>query len=269
MCPASPDARGHAHIMRWWIGAVATGRTTERTTGRANCRAGPVVVPDDARELARDVEAWRREQRWDRRSARSNAASSAGRVERARSSAAGHHVVARRGDARCHARLSRPRRRVASNHRPCNSCSRRRPPRPGRSAGCCPMSPGRSAPARRARAVRPALLALVRANCRCDRALAHLTDEAAATASPSISSRRRRSDRLRSTRLPPRSAARTCGYCSTRQSASGRAPMHARPSPSVAVHADGVIDDVLTDLTDTAVVDSAARHLKQPAHAGA
>lgn len=28
---------------------------------------GAVVVPDDARELARDVEAWRREQRWQRR----------------------------------------------------------------------------------------------------------------------------------------------------------------------------------------------------------
>jgi len=36
----------------------------------------------------------------------------------------------------------------------------------------------------------------------------------------------------------------------------------------VGVHADGVVDDVLTDITDTAGLDAMLTALKQPAHAG-
>ncbi len=231
--------------------------------------AGPrVVVPDDARELARDVEAWRREQRWDRRK-RFLQRRFLGSPSRARAIQAPLVITSLLVVAMLGATLAfpgHPARREATTPVPLVLAA------PSAAAGSIgglvpDVSLVGSTGTTSARAVRPALLALVQANCRCDRALARVADDAAShgltvdlIATPSttteVDSLAAKVDRPNvRVLLDP-------------QSALARA--YARAAfTAVAVHADGVVDDVLTDVTDTAVVDAMLATLKQPAHAGA
>jgi hypothetical protein len=230
---------------------------------------GPrVVVPNDARELARDVEAWRREQRWDRRK-RFFQRRLLGSPNRARAIQAPLVITSLLVVAMLGATLAFP---GHSGHReattPVPLVLAAPSAAPGSIGGLVPdVSLVSSTGTTSARAVRPALLALVRADCRCDRALARVTDDAAShgltvdliatpTTAAEVDALAAKVDRPNvRVLLDP-------------QSALARA--YARGAfTAVAVHADGVVDDLLTDVTDTAAVDATLTELEQPAHAGA
>jgi len=230
---------------------------------------GPrLVVPNDARALARDVEAWRREQRWDRRK-RFVQRCFLGSPSRARAIQAPLVITSLLVVAMLGATLAFP---GHSGHRDATTPVPLVLAAPAATAGSIgglvpDVTLVGSTGTTSARAVRPALLALMRADCRCDRALARLTDAAAdhgltvdLIATPATATE---VDAL-AAKIDRPNVRVLLDPQSVLASAYGRAAFTA-----VAVHADGVVDDVLTDITDTAAVDATLTALKQPAHAGA
>jgi hypothetical protein len=247
---------------------VDTGASgSDDTPGGAPSRP-PLVVPDDARELARDVAAWRREERW------------AGRRR-----AVEHRLIGRPSSSRV---LSAPLVITvllavgllgATLAFPGGAANRTMvapvplvlaaPAVPaGSVGGLLPdvTLAGQTGPTG-ARDLRPAVLAVAQPNCACAAALAHLTRQAAADGLTTylIGSRAQQAE------LDTLAAAIGSDHVQVmlEENATLTTTFSRGPLTAVAVHADGVIDVIVASVVRTTSLDAVFASLKQPAHAGA
>ncbi|HEY5201596.1 MAG TPA: hypothetical protein VIJ31_11900 [Acidothermaceae bacterium] len=240
-----------------------------------------VVVPDDARELARDIAAWRREERWKRRrrvfermlgggatSTHGGGATSThgGRTTRALS--APIIITLMIAAALLGATLIFPGR--TPEHQPTAPVPlvlAAPTAAPGTVGGLVPDDAlvGQTG-ATTARALRPALLAVTQHECACAAALTRLAAEAADNGLTIylIGSQAQQSElnalagnmSVAVRVMVDKDSAITAAF------AKGTLTV-------VAVHADGVIEQIVNDFTRTTSLDAVLPELKQPAHAGA
>jgi hypothetical protein len=241
----------------------------EGVGGAGGIPAGqPVVVPDDARELARDVEAWRREQRWERRR-RAFERRFLGGPHRSGSMSAPLVIAVLLAVAMLGATIvssaGSPARHVV---KPVTLALAAPAAAPGSLGGLVPdadlTGPTGTTPAR---VLRPAVLAFASAGCACASALAHLADEAAPYGLTIY--------------LIGAVAQHT--ELATLSDEAGRDGITVLDDPSgtfasalsrggltvVAVHADGVIGALTGSFSRAMSLDAVFAGLKEPAHAGA
>ncbi len=226
-----------------------------------------IVVPDDARDLARDIAAWRREERWKRRR-RVFERVLVGRTASNRALSAPIVITILIAAALLGATLIFP------GH------SALRPPTApvplvlaaptsavGAVGGLVPDDAllGQTGTTT-ARALRPALLVVAQHDCACTAALTHLAGEAAVNGLTIylIGSQAEQAE-LNALAGSASSAVRVMV-----DQESTITTMYAKgPLTVVAVHADGVIEQIVDDFTRATSLDSVLPELKQPAHAGA
>jgi hypothetical protein len=226
-----------------------------------------VVVPDDARELARDIAAWRREERWKRRR-RVFERMLGGRASSSRALSAPIIITLLIAATLLGATLIFPGR--TPDHPPTA-------PVPlvlaapsaaaGTVGGLVPddalIGPTGTTTAR---ALRPALLAVTQPDCACAAALTHLAQEAADNGLTIylIGSRGRQSE-LNALAGDASVAVRVM----VDQDSAIPSVFAKGTLTVVAVHADGVIDQIVDDFTRSTSLETVLPELKQPAHAGA
>jgi hypothetical protein len=234
-----------------------------------------VVVPDDARELARDIAAWRREERWKRRRrvfervlGGGAASARGGRTTSSRALSAPIIITLMIAAALLGATLIFPGR---TPERPPTA------PVPlvlaaptaavGTVGGLVPDDAlvGQTGTTT-ARALRPALLAVTQTECACAAALNHLAEQAADNGLTIylIGSKARQSE-LNALADNTSAAVRVMldqDSAITTTFAKGVLTV-------VAVHADGVIEQIVDNFTRSTTLDTVLPELKQPAHAGA
>jgi hypothetical protein len=266
-----------------------------------------VVVPDDARELARDIAAWRREERWKRRrrvfdrmlgggatsthggaatSTHGGAATST-RGGGATSTGGGGATSARGGRASSTRALSAP---IVITLMIAAALLGATLIFPGRTPEHPPTAPvplvlaaPAAAPATvgglvpddaligqtgttTARALRPALLAVAQHECACGAALTHLAEEAADNGLTIylIGSQSQQSE------LNALAGSTSIAVRVMVDKDSAITTAFAKGTLTVvAVHADGVIEQIVNDFTRTTSLETVLPELKQPAHAGA
>jgi hypothetical protein len=232
-----------------------------------------VVVPDDARELARDIAAWRREERWKRRRrvfermlGGGATSTHGGRTTRALS--APIIITLMIAAALLGATLIFPGR--TPDHPPTA-------PVPlvlaaptaasGTVGGLVPDDAlvGQTGTTT-ARALRPALLVVTQRECACAAALTHLAAEAADNGLTIylIGSQAQQSE------LNALAGSTSVAVRVMVDKDSAITTAFAKGTLTVvAVHADGVIEQIVNDFTRTTSLDTVLPELKQPAHAGA
>jgi hypothetical protein len=225
-----------------------------------------IVVPDDARELARDIAAWRREERWKRRR-RFFERALGGRTS-TRALSAPIIITLMIAAALLGATLIFPGR--TPDHPPTA-------PVPlvlaaptaavGTVGGLVPDDAlvGQTGTTT-ARALRPALLVVAQNECACTAALTHLADEAADNGLTIylIGSKAQQSA------LNALAGSSSVAVRVMVDQDSAITSMFAKGALSVvAVHADGVIEQIIDDFTRTTSLETVLPELKQPAHAGA
>jgi len=226
-----------------------------------------VVVPDDARELARDIAAWRREERWKRRR-RTFERVLLGRTGSTRSLSAPIVITIMIAAALLGATLIFPGRTpLHPATAPVPLVLAAPSAVPGTVGGLVPDDAlvGQTGTTT-ARALRPALLVLAHHDCACTAALTHLSDEAAANGLTIylIGSQAEQSE-LTALAGSTSSAVRVMvDRSSTIPTLLAKGPLTV-----VAVHADGVIEQIVADFTRSTSLDAVLPELKQPAHAGA
>lgn len=227
----------------------------------------PVVVPDDARELARDIAAWRREERWKRRR-RTLDRMLGGRSSSTRALSAPIIITLMVAAALLGATLIFPGR------------TPERPPTapvplvlaaptaaPGTVGGLVPDDAlvGQTGTTT-ARALRPALLAVTQSECACTAALTHLAAEAADNGLTIYLI----GSQAQQPALNALAGSTSLAVRVMVDQSSAITTMFAKGALTVvAVHADGVIDQIISDFTRTTSLDTVLPELKQPAHAGA
>jgi hypothetical protein len=240
----------------------------------------PIVVPDDARELARDVEAWRREQRWERRR-RALERRFLGGPTSLRHISVPLVVLVLIAVAMLGATLafpgSAPPRRATP---PVQLLLAAPTVAPGEIGGLLPDVPlevGRTGTTT-AQQLRPAVIAFAPIHCACTAALAHLTAEAAGYGLTVylVGSAAQEADLAQLAAESARAGVQvlvdetsTLGSTVARSASHSSTPGTADNLTVVGVHADGVIDTIVSNFSRGTALDSAFADLKQPAHAGA
>ena len=226
-----------------------------------------LVVPDDARELARDIAAWRREERWKRRRRRVERMFG-GRSSSTRALSAPIIITLMIAAALLGATLIFPGR---TPEHPATA------PVPlvlaapsaalGTVGGLVPddalVGPTGTTTAR---ALRPALLAVTQPECACGAALTHLAQEAADNGLTIylIGSQAEQSELNALAGDSSVAVHVMVDKDSAITTAFGKGTLTV-----VAVHADGVIEQIVNDFTRTTSLETVLPELKQPAHAGA
>jgi len=227
----------------------------------------PIVVPDDARELARDVAAWRREERWRRRrrilERRFLGGPSSSRVVTAPLVITLLVAVALLG-----ATLAFPgSTTVHSTTAPVPLVLAAPSAAVGTVGGLVPdESLGGQTGTTSARSLRPALLAVARSGCACTAALTHLADQAASYGLTVYL--------IGSQAQQPELATLATGSSPvvqvlTDQGSAFTSAFSRGLLTVVGVHADGVIEVIVDDFLRTTSLEGVLGGLKQPAHAGA
>jgi hypothetical protein len=241
----------------------------EGVGGAGGIPAGqPVVVPDDARELARDVEAWRREQRWERRR-RAFERKFFGGPNRTGSMSAPLVIAVLLAVVMLGATIVSSADSPARHVVPPVALALAAPAAAAGSLGGLLPDAGLTGPTGTtpAQVLRPAVLALASAGCACASALAHLADEAAGYGLT----------------IYLVGAAAQHAELATLSDEVGRHDITVLADPSgtlvsalsrggltvVAVHADGVIGAITGSFSRTMSLDVVFADLKEPAHAGA
>lgn len=226
-----------------------------------------LVVPDDARELARDIAAWRREERWKRRR-RVFERLMGGRASSTRALSAPIIITLMIAAALLGATLIFPGR--TPEHPPTAPVPlvlAAPTTAPGTVGGLVPDDAlvGQTGTTT-ARALRPALLVVTRPECACGAALTHLAQEAADNGLTIylIGSQARQSE-LNALAGDTSVAV----HVMVDQDSAITAAFTKGALTVVAVHADGVIEQIVNDFTRTTSLDAVLPELKQPAHAGA
>lgn len=234
-----------------------------------------LVVPDDARELARDVAAWQREERWKRRRRRVErmlgggaASARGGRSSSTRALSAPIIITLMIAAALLGATLIFPGRTPEHPATAAVPLVLAAPTAaPGTVGGLVPddalVGPTGTTTAR---ALRPALLAVTQHECACGAALTHLAQEAADNGLTIylIGSQAEQSE-LNALAGDSSGAVHVMvdkDSAITTAFAKGTLTV-------VAVHADGVIEQIVNDFTRTTSLETVLPELKQPAHAGA
>lgn len=227
----------------------------------------PIVIPDDARELARDVAAWRREERW-RRRRRILERKFLGGPSSSRVVSVPVVITLLVAVALLGATLAFP---GSTTVHPTT------PPVPlvlaapsaavGTVGGLVPDETLRGQTGTTtARALRPALLAVARTGCACTAALTHLAEQASSYGLTVylIGSQAQHAElaSLATGGSPVVQVLTDQG--SAIMSAFSRGVLTV-----VGVHADGVIEVIIDDFLRTTSLDGVLGGLKQPAHAGA
>ena len=228
----------------------------------------PLVVPDDARELARDVAAWRREDRWARRR-RTVERRLLGRRSSSRVLSAPLVITVLLAVGLLGATLAFP--GGSSLHPAVASVPLvlAAPTVPAGSVGGLVPDVTLVGPtgSTGSRDLRPAVLAVAKPNCACGAALAHLAQQAAAAGLTTylIGGRGQQAD------LDALAAASRSDDVRVmlEEDATLTTTFSSGPLTAVAVHADGVIDVIVGNVVRTTSLDAAFASLKQPAHAGA
>jgi hypothetical protein len=226
-----------------------------------------VVVPDDARELARDVAAWRREERWKRRR-RFIERMLGGRASSTRALSAPIIITLMIAATLLGATLIFPGR--TPEHPPTAPVPlvlAAPSTAPGTVGGLVPDDAlvGQTGTTT-ARALRPALLVVAQSECACATALTHLAQEAADNGLTIylIGSRAQQSD------LNALAGSTSVAVRVMVDQDSAITTAFAKGTLTVvAVHADGVIEQIVNDFTRTTSLETVLPELKQPAHAGA
>ena len=226
-----------------------------------------VVVPDDARELARDIAAWRREERWNRRR-RVFERMLGGRATSTRALSAPIIITLMIAAALLGATLIFPGRTPEhSPTAPVPLVLAAPSSAPGTVGGLVPDDAlvGQTGTTT-ARALRPALLVVTQSECACGAALTHLATEAADNGLTIylIGSQTRQAE-LNALAGSSSEAVRVM----VDQDSAITTTFARGALTVVAVHADGVIDQIVDDFTRTTSLDTVLPELKQPAHAGA
>jgi hypothetical protein len=247
---------------------VDTGTSgNDDTPGGAPSRP-PLVVPDDARELARDVAAWRREERWARRrravERRLVGGPSSSRVLSAPLVITVLFAVGLLGATLAFPGGSASRPTVAPV--PLVLAAPTMPA--GTVGGLVPdvTLVGPTGPTA-ARDLRPAVLAVAKPNCACGAALTHLARQAAADGLTTYLI----GGRAQEAELDALAAATGSRNVQVMlaENATLSTAFPQGPLTAVAVHADGVIDVIVASVVRTTSLDAVFASLKQPAHAGA
>jgi hypothetical protein len=226
-----------------------------------------VVVPDDARELARDIAAWRREERWKRRR-RVFERMLGGRAASTRALSAPIIITLMIAAALLGATLIFPGRTPEhSPTAPVPLVLAAPSSAPGTVGGLVPDDAlvGQTGTTT-ARALRPALLVVTQSECACGAALTHLATEAADNGLTIylIGSQTRQAE------LNALAGSASVAVRVMVDQDSAITTTFAKGALTVvAVHADGVIDQIVDDFTRTTSLDTVLPELKQPAHAGA
>ena len=226
-----------------------------------------IVVPDDARELARDIAAWRREERWKSRR-RVFEGMLGRRTTSTRALSAPIIITLMIAAALLGATLIFPGR--TPEHPPTSPVPlvlAAPTSAPGTVGGLVPDDAlvgqtGTTA----ARALRPALLAITQSDCACTAALTHLAAEAADNGLTIylIGSRAQQAE------LNALAGSSSLAVRVMADQDSAITTMFAKGALTVvAVHADGVIEQIVNDFTRTTSLETVLPELKQPAHAGA
>jgi hypothetical protein len=228
----------------------------------------PIVVPDDARELARDIAAWRREERWRRRR---NAIERRvfGGPRSSRGISAPLIITLLLAVALLGATLAFPGSgREHTTTAPVPLVLAAPSAALGTVGGLVPNESlvGQTGTTT-AQALRPAVIAVVAPECACAAALSHLADEAAAYGltiyliGPSP-------QKSELTALASATDPSQVQVMVDQGSALTTAFSHG-PLTVVGVHADGVIEVIVDNFLRTTSLDNVLSELKQPAHAGA
>jgi hypothetical protein len=240
----------------------------------------PIAVPDDARELARDVEAWRREQRWERRR-RTLERRFLGGPTSVRRISVPLVVLVLVAVAMLGATLAFPGSSPARHTTPPVQLLLAAPTAAvGEVGGLLPdvaLAVGRTGRTT-AQELRPAVIAFAPIRCACAAALARLTDEAytygltvyligAPAQQPELAKLVGESARSGVQVLTDETSTLATSVARTASQPSARTA--ADDLTVVGAHADGVIDTIVTDFSRTTSLDSVFADLKQPAHAGA
>jgi hypothetical protein len=226
-----------------------------------------IVVPDDARELARDIAAWRREEQWKRRR-RIFERALGRRSASTRALSAPIIITLMIAAALLGATLIFPGRTPAHPPTaPVPLVLAAPTSAPGTVGGLVPDDAllGQTGTTT-ARALRPALLAVTQSGCACTAALTHLAAEAADNGLTIylIGSRAQQPE------LNALAGGTSLAVRVMVDQDSAITTTFARGALTVvAVHADGVIEQIVNDFTRTTSLDTVLPALKQPAHAGA
>lgn len=228
----------------------------------------PIVVPDDARELARDVAAWRREERW-RRRRRVLERTLLGGPSSTRVVSAPLVITLLVAVALLGATLAFP--GSTTMHPPTAPVPLVLAAPSAAVAAVGGLVPDEALEGQTgtttARALRPALLAVVQSACDCAAELAHLAAEAAGYGLTVylIGSRSQKAELASlATNTDPTLVQVLVDQGSALTTAFSRGPLSV-----VGVHADGVIEVIVDDFLRTTSLDNVLGGLKQPAHAGA
>jgi hypothetical protein len=230
-----------------------------------------IVVPDDARELARDIAAWRREERWKRR--RRVFERALGGRSSTRALSAPIIITLMIAAALLGATLIFPGR--APDHSPTAPVPlvlAAPTATPGTVGGLVPDDAliGQTG-ATTARALRPALLVVAQlvvgqSECDCAAALTHLANEAADNGlTIYLIGSKAQQPALNALAGSSSDAVRVM----TDQDTAITSIFAKGALTVVAVHADGVIEQIVNDFTRTSSLETVLPELKQPAHAGA
>jgi hypothetical protein len=228
----------------------------------------PIVVPDDARELARDIAAWRREERWRRRRSAIERRLFGGPPS-SRGISAPLIITLLLAVALLGATLAFP---GSAREHPTTAPVPLVLAAPSAALGTVGgLVPDESLVGQTgtttAQALRPALLAVAQAGCACTAALSHLTDEAAAYGL-TIYLIGPPSQKSELTALAgatdPDQVQVMVDQGSVLTTAFSRGTLTV-----VGVHADGVIEVIVDNFLRTTSLENVLGELKQPAHAGA
>ena len=226
-----------------------------------------IVVPDDARELARDIAAWRREERWKRRR-RFFERALGGRPSSTRALSAPIIITLMIAAALLGATLIFPGR--TPEHPPTAPVPlvlAAPTSAPGTVGGLVPDDTlvGQTGTTS-ARALRPALLAVAQNDCACTAALTHLAEEAADNGLTIYLV----GSEAQQTGLNALAGSSSVAVRVMLDQNSAITSMFAKGALTVvAVHADGVIEQIVDNFTRTTSLETVLPELKQPAHAGA
>ncbi len=226
-----------------------------------------IVVPDDARELARDIAAWRREERWKRRR-RTLERLVGGRSSSTRALSAPIIITLLIAAALLGATLIFPGR--TPDHPPTAPVPlvlAAPSAAPGTVGGLVPDDAliGQTGTTT-ARALRPALLVVAQNECACTDALAHLAGEAADNGlTIYLIGSKAQQPALNALAGSSSESVRVM----TDQDSAITTVFAKGALTVVAVHADGVIEQIVDNFSRTSSLETVLPELKQPAHAGA
>jgi hypothetical protein len=232
-----------------------------------------IAIPDDARELDGDILAYRREMRQKRLHRRlRRLAAPFTRYGIAAPFIAAALLVSLTGATLMAVFASRPSRSPQQPSSTTDPPPTRQPyvrqppgrPRPGAIGAPLPDRAlslvGRRDVPRRLRDLRPAIIALVPANCRCDRRIAELAERG---------TRQRIAVYLVTPGPPGRSVRSLAGGDAVRAAEDSEAALFSAYRPdgltAVLVHSDGVVGDVRRDVNPAAVPDGRLARLREPA----